>query len=328
VISYARRLVPLVMAAPFGAAISQSVQSPRAPYALTLRIDNDAFDYWRMPWNRPDDEYSSGVHIDYDGGDAPVWARALARNAVACTDGALACRTQRLELGQDIYTPATSAEAPQPAPGSRPNAGWLYLAQTARVLSAARSDEATITVGVTGNPSLARYMQTLVHRVAPAYNRPIDWSNQIGFEPGIIARYEQRRRAVALSAGDIGWDVIPRAGASVGNVSTEADAGVQTRLGWKLPHPWLPQSRATSVSLLAGASERAVARDLFLDGSTFGGGPRVGHEPWVTSGELGIELRYERLTLAYRVQSDSRAYARGPAWHPWASMVGGFTFER
>jgi hypothetical protein len=26
--------------------------------------------------------------------------------------------------------------------------------------------------------------------------------------------------------------------------------------------------------------------------------------------------------------SDTRAYAAGPKWHPWASMVGGVTFDR
>jgi hypothetical protein len=57
------------MAAPLGAAIAQT------PHVLLLRVDNDAFDFWMMPWNRPDEEYSSGVHITYDGGDVPRWAR-------------------------------------------------------------------------------------------------------------------------------------------------------------------------------------------------------------------------------------------------------------
>jgi UDP-galactopyranose mutase len=38
------------MAAPIGAAIAQT------PHALTLRVDNDAFDFWMLPWNRPDEE--------------------------------------------------------------------------------------------------------------------------------------------------------------------------------------------------------------------------------------------------------------------------------
>jgi len=312
---------------PFGAI---AAQSPHTPHSVTLRVDNDAFDFWRMPYNRPDEDYTSGVHITYAGGDAPLWARALMRGLPACAARLASCRTGDTELGQDIYTPALWSDDPKPPPGSRPAAGWLYVESAARALSASRFDELGLTLGVTGHPSLAEFTQTLVHRVAPAYNRPTDWSNQIGFEPGVIIRYEQRRRVdiVSSAAADWGWDFIPRIGAAVGNVSTQADAGFQTRFGWHLPHPWLVDRTAASVSVLAGASEKAVARDLFLDGTTFSRGPRVGHKPFVTSGEVGVELRYRWLNVAYRVQSDSRAYAAGSAWHPWASMVGGVTFDR
>ena len=46
------------MAAPLGAAIAQS-----DPRTLTVRADNDAFDFWMYPWNRPDFEYTSGVPL-------------------------------------------------------------------------------------------------------------------------------------------------------------------------------------------------------------------------------------------------------------------------
>ena len=36
--------------------------------------------------------------------------------------------------------------------------------------------------------------------------------------------------------------------------------------------------------LIDGASARAVARDIFLDGNTFQNGLRVGHEPFVQIG--------------------------------------------
>jgi hypothetical protein len=324
-----------MMAVPCGAAISQSPPAPAATVApsstsrtLTLRIDNDAFDFWRMPYNRPDEDYTSGVHITYGGGDAPLWARHFIKGLPSCTTATGSCRTSRVELGQDIYTAGLTSEDPKPPAGSRPSAGWLYLSDAARVLTARRVDELDVSIGVTGRPSLGEFTQTLVHRLAPAYNRPTDWSNQVGFEPGLIVRYEQRRRAEIVSNEPIGWDFIPRFGASVGNVSTEADVGFQTRIGWMLAHPWLPETPKLRVAILAGASEKAVARDLFLDGNTFPSGEHVGHEPFVTSGELSVELRYQWLMLTYRAQSDSRAYSRGPVWHPWASLVGGVTFDR
>ena len=315
------RCLALTMAAPLGAAVAQS-----APRTLSVRADNDAFDFWMYPWNRPDFEYTSGVHITYDGGDAPRWSRPFLRGVGTCVDRASSCRVGRLELGQDIYTNDASLDAAHKA-AARPNAGWLYLAQSARSLRVARSDEVTLTLGVTGHPSLGEFTQRLAHNAAPRFNRATDWSRRIDFEPGVIARYEQRRR-IMLDSGTFGFDLLPRVAASLGNVLTAGELGFQTRLGWHLQHPWLPASRASGVAIVAGAWGQAVARNLFLDGNTFGDGPRVGHEPFVGSGELGIEVRYQRLSLAYRAVSDMRSYPAGPKWHPWASMVAGLTFDR
>jgi lipid A 3-O-deacylase len=318
-------LLALTMAAPVGAAIAQS-PPPAGQHTLTVRADNDAFDFWMYPWDRPDDEYTSGVHITYDGGDAPSWSRRFLRGAGMCVERVSSCRVARLELGQDIYTNDATVDSAQRA-AARPNAGWLYLAQSARWLRDTRSDEVTLTLGVTGPPSLAELTQRMAHNAAPAFNRPTDWSRRVGFEPGAVVRYEQRRR-LAVDGGTVGVDFLPRAAASLGNVLTAAELGFQTRFGWHLQHPWLPTQRSTGVAIFAGATAQAVARNLFLDGNTFGHGPRVGHEPFTGYGEMGIEMRFRRLDVAYRAVSDRRPYATGPKWHPWASMVAGFTFDR
>jgi hypothetical protein len=307
-----------LMAAPLGAAISQS------PRTLTVRADNDAFDFWMLPWNRPDEEYTSGVHITWSGGDAPWWAQRFLGNTRPCSIGDRACRTGSSEIGQDIYTPSVSVDDPRATPGSRPNAGWLYLSQTARALDADDASDFTLTLGVTGPPSLARYTQQAAHHAAPAFNRPTDWSQQISFEPGVMARYERRHR-VALGES---VDLVPRAGASVGNVITQADAGVQIRAGWNLPHPWLMDDPTWALTFSAGVGGSAVARNLFLDGNSFSSSPRVGHAPFVGSGELGVELRFGRFLAAYRAVTETRSYARAPSWHPWSSLVGAVTFDR
>jgi hypothetical protein len=68
-----------------------------------------------------------------------------------------------------------------------------------------------------------------------------------------------------------------------------------------------------------------VARDTFLDGNSFGDSPRAGHDPFIVSGETGLTLGDGGATVAYRALSESRSYAAGPAWHPWASLIAGFT---
>lgn len=315
------------MAVPIGAAFSQSAPAS-APHTLSLRIDNDAFDFWMAPWNRPDEEYTSGVHITYDGGDAPRWARFALKSRGACTTATSSCRSGGVEIGQDIYTPSVSLQDPHAGAGTRPNAGWLYVSQHAAALDAAASRDFSIALGVTGPPSLAQTTQRLAHDVAPAFNRPTDWSREIEFEPGLIAKYEMKHRFAAVDATGTGIELVPRLSGSAGNILTLAEAGFQTRLGWHLAHPWLPTPGGFGLSLLAGAFGQGVARNIFLDGNTFASSPHVGHEPFVGGGEAGIELRYGGARLSYRAVSQTREWSGGPRWHPWSSLAGSFTFGR
>ena len=231
-----------------------------------------------------------------------------------------------VEIGQDIYTPTVSSAGTAPTT-ARPNAGWLYVSEAAEWLTTGRSDALTFTLGVTGGPSLARWTQHIAHSVGPAYNRPTDWSRQVAFEPGAIARFEHAARFATPASAPLGIDFVPHAGASLGNVLTAADAGARLRSGWRLSHPWLPPARDAGFNLVIGASARAVARDLFLDGNTFQGGPRVGHESLVESGEAGFDFHVHGVSLGYRAVTDSRAYRTGPKWHPWASMTGSITMQ-
>jgi hypothetical protein len=66
---------------------------------------------------------------------------------------------------------------------------------------------------------------------------------------------------------------------------------------------------------------------MFLDGNTFQDGPRVGHEPFVRTGEAGFEIHVRGVALGYRGVTDSRAYRGGPRWHPWGSMTGSVTID-
>jgi hypothetical protein len=303
------------------AALPASVAVAQTPQTITLRIDNDAFDFWMLPWNRPDEEYSSGVHITYDGGDAPWWSRRMLRQLVPCTTSNRDCRMGRAEIGQDLYTPATSKSNPFPAAGSRPNAGWLYLSQTARSLRRTFR-RAHLTLGVTGGPSLVHADPRSQRRADVQSSERLDRTGY--FRPASSSKYECG--AARLDDRAIGFDVIPRMSVTAGNVSTNAEVGVQTRTGWHLRHPWLPRDGPLEISLTGGISARAVARDLFLDGNTFSDGPHVGHETFVGSGEIGVQMRFRALSLAYRAVNDTRSYPAGPKWHPWASIVGAVFF--
>src|SRR5262249_6740024 len=162
-------------------------------------------------------------------------------------------------------------------PGTRPNAGWLYYTDELRRENPSSGESLQLTFGVTGPPSLGSYMQARAHAFAPRLNRPIDWSSQIQFEPGVIVRYQPQQMLRSAEAGRFGAQLLPSASVSVGNVLTEATGAVQARLGFQLDQPWrlAQQATAPELAVYASATGHAIAHDMFLDGNTFRDSPSV-----------------------------------------------------
>jgi len=296
---------------------------------LTLRVDNDAFDFWEPAWDRPDEDYTSGVRIVYDNAWKPWWSSKIWTRVPRCNGSATPCVTSTAWIGQDTYTAERDSNENLETVGARPSAGWLYYGEEYRRVSADRADLLDLTFGVTGPPSLAQYTQELAHSFAPTLNGPIDWKHQLAFEPGVIAAYEHDEIVTVLSLDAVALQVIPSATATVGNVLTEGTAKVQARLGYNMKNPWLPALKDSPIEFAATASiaGNAVARDLFLDGNTFRKGPRVGHEPFYGERDLGLSLTNGSFTIGYRTVFDARTYATGRP-HAWSSLIAGWALHR
>ena len=184
---------------------------------MRVRADNDAFDFWMPAWDRPDEEYTSGVKGTLEYAGQAWWGRFLNGTLAPCGAGVDRCATRTYSLGQDIYTGALQDGQTTPPAGSRPPAGWLYLEEKNRAATTNSLNETSLTLGVTGPPSLAEFTQRTVHSIAPVLNRPIDWNDQIPFEPGAVVRYERTQRVLATDDGArFGADLEPHAGASLG----------------------------------------------------------------------------------------------------------------
>lgn len=295
---------------------------PQLPRVLTIRADNDAFDFWQPPAIRSDEEYTSGAFLAWTGGDAPAWARRFAPSVIPCGPGVAHCRTRSTEIGQMMYTPRRTIAHPDPPPGSRMNAGWLYVADAARFIDGRRLNEVGVTLGVTGDESLAHFSQHALHELVPAFKRPVDWHRQIGFEPGIIARYAHVRWLGLGSAGALSFDAEPKIELEAGNVSTAAATDLHVRGGWRLPHPWIPAAAdaPASITVTFGGFTRFVARDLFLDGNTFGPRDGVGHTPVVNTIDGTVSAQRGRYGFVFGVSSEGRTYRTGPAKHTWGTM--------
>jgi hypothetical protein len=305
-----------VLAACAGALLSPG--GAQGQRAVTLRADNDAFNFWQMPWVRTDEEYTSGVQagLVYDG--AAGWGRRWARGGRACGASAANCVSHSYTLGQDIYTGERLKGRPQAIPGERPDAGVLWIAARQRTSGQRTTTDLGFTLGVIGKPSLAEDMQRLFHTIAPRLNRPITWGRQMPAEPVFAIALDHSRR---WGAGAL--QLQPHAGASFGTLLTEARAGAGARLErtFTLPFKRAVLAGPFSIALASDAQLRAVARNAALSGAFFRKGPSVELRPLVTEYAGGLHLGWRTLDASWTAHSTSAEHVGRRAPHSWSTLA-------
>lgn len=225
-------------------------------------------------------------------------------------------------FGQKIFTPE-DITIKQRQDFTRPYAGWLYgsFGRVNKTKNHLNSFEANL--GVVGPASMAEDIQTMWHELIDS-PRPEGWDNQLKNEPGLVLSYEYKRRNIELYEEATGklsdeptgyvLDLTPHVGASIGNVYSFAAAGGTLRFGKDLPDDngpprirptiggsgFLNPDEKSSFYLFAGVEGRAVARNIFLDGNTFGGSPRVDKKILVGDAQAGIVfMPHDKLRLSF-----------------------------
>jgi len=286
---------------------SGSTERARAAPVVTLYIENDSF-------TGSDQNYTSGLKMSWLSADLVDWGQQGWRkrfvDLLPFVNRPGGQKNFGFALGQNIYTPRDIA-TPTPDPTDRPYAGWTYLELAFISKTPAVSDRLSLQAGIVGPSSLAKESQRTVHRLIGSV-RPEGWDYQLRNELGVNVGYERRWRLFARSLlQTFGVDLIPHAGASLGNVQTYANAGGTVRFGLNLPSdfgvqlarpgsvggspaddldPRVALDRNFSLFAFGAADGRAVARDIFLDGNTFRTSRSVDKKPFVTDLSAGIGL--------------------------------------
>lgn len=289
-------------------------QGPELARSVRVTAENDYLDFWRPPDRRPDDNYTQGARVAADLAAAPaVVQRRFCGQRRSCGT--------TLELGQDMYTP--TEDAVRSLPGQRPYAGWLYVRGASIAVTQHDRRSAEIILGVTGPASFAGQAQEAFHHLVHGFRRPLGWSNQLPTELDGALRAEDARYIAPSGAAHQWVDLVPAAHLTVGTLRTAVGASARARVGIGLTHPWLadPERRWWEAYLFVGGQTEAVARDLFLDGSTFHRSVHVSREPVVGAWERGVGVRLWRLGLEYRAVSQGREYRTGPAVHPFGGIT-------
>lgn len=311
----------------------------RAAPVFTAYFENDTF-------SGTDQHYTNGFKLSWLSADLGHWGQTGWRKAwlevLPFVNRAEGQKNLGLAFGQNIYTPGDIA-ATNPDPRDRPYAGWSYLELAFVSKTPAVSDTIAIQAGLVGPHSLAEDTQRIVHRLSGSI-RPRGWDYQLRDEIGINVVYERRWRLYARALlQTLGVDLVPHAGASLGNVQAYANAGGTLRLGLNLPSdfgvqlarpgsvggtpaddldPRVALDRNFSAFVFGAADGRAVARDIFLDGNTFRRSRSVNKEPFVAdlSGGAGFIAGPWQLTYTQVWRTREFRAQRG-AWNNFGSLT-------
>lgn len=270
-------------------------------WGVALTVENDMF----VPGGGTDRYYTQGMKLSVLTGDRSGGSlgQALLRLVPEDERGKWRLRTG-FGLGQHMYTPEDK-NAVVPDPADRPYAGWLYGSYSGVAYTPDIVAGLEVQVGVVGPDAHAGPLQNWWHEVigAPPVN---GWASELDNEIGLNLHGEYRSR---LTEPREGWgvDVIGIGTAALGNVETSLGAGAVARVGYNLgddfgPPRLRPGPAATeffeggeaAAYLFAGVYGRVVARDIFLDGNTFGDTPSVPREALVPEYTLGAVLRTPR----------------------------------
>lgn len=287
---------------------------------LTLSLENDLYASGR------DENYTNGVRLSYFNADfdVPAWARRLGEiypgfrlnDATAIT----------YSIGQNLYTPRNiKIEAPQP--DDRPWAAWLYGSVGLVTVTDNHLDELELSLGVVGPAAGGKMVQRFVHNYISDSDEPRGWGNQIKNEPGIIISWERRwPHYMAERIGEgLFFSASPHIGTSLGNIYTHAEGGISFRLSpyddrfADLPARVRPAMPGTgyypspedgwSWAVFAGATGRAVGRNIFLDGNSFRNDtPSVDTKHFVYDIDFGADLILGENRLSYTVVRRSKEF--------------------
>jgi hypothetical protein len=284
-----------------GGSLLTSDSGRAAPVAARLTLDNDQFDFWMPPDQRPDFAYTHGTEIVLRFASAP---RVLARLAPRALMGSPAGGPLALEIEtrQSIYSPLG-------LPPERPFAGWLELAIGLVSESRAGRRELRLHAGVTGPPSGADRVQAYFHRHydhIPA----LDWSNQLPFEPGLDL--ELATHSLGYARGrPAGWHIAagPALRARAGIPATDLRLGFEATAGFAPPSPWGGRGGARATPrLYLRASPRLdlVLRDEFLAGTLLRASPRVDARALIPESEIGLGVGWSGFRLEWRIERRAR----------------------
>lgn len=319
-------------------------------WTLNLYLENDLF-------GETDRNYTNGIRLSWvspnlesfrDDPAVPPWLNKVNDRfdrLLGFKEGLT--RNVVVSLGQKMYTPQTR-DAEGLLVDERPYAGYLYLGFAYHTRTADRLDTVEVDLGIVGPSALGEQAQDAIHDLR-GFDKFQGWDNQLPDEPTINLAYENKRRLFkhGLPYG-LEHDFISHAGVALGNVAIYANAGAEYRFGWDLPEDFgtsavrpggdnsapgkgdirLRQNKALIYGLhgFISMDGRAVARDIFIDGSTWKDSHSLDREYLVADIAVGVSLLIGDWKLSYAQVFRTREFKSQPHSHEYGSLALSYTW--
>ena len=294
-----------------------------------------------------DDYFSNGWILSWSSRGADRWEDLVPGGLAAVIDGmpfmdrAPSQKRLTIALSQLIFTPS-DIENPELIVDDEPYAGALLLA-----VSSSAQDERTLTAwqvvtGVVGPASLAEETQDYVHKTVGAPEAR-GWAHQLDDEFILNLHFQHKRKfRVAGEAEGWGFEWGGVAAAAAGNLTTQVDAGLEIRMGWRLPPGFDPDpigravltpgylaegiDRPASVHVFASAAARGWARFIFLDGNAWKESHSIDRNTWTVVFGAGITAAYHRVRVTLEFGATSRPAEGAGGYESFGGFTLAYTF--
>lgn len=206
----------------------------------------------------------------------------------------------------------------------RGNSKFLSMRSTPTV------DTVIIGLGMIGPEALGEQLQSGWHQIFNGV-RPEGWSNQLKSEVGLLLHADRKWRIQSSSKDSfLAHEVDTSLGVDLGNIYSQAEAGISGRLGFGLPETFYDESIDSygttffgirGFYFFASANYKWVIHNIFIAGNTYrnshglvherlqydlksGIGARIGGSKW----DVNAELYWNNQSKEFNNQVGSHSY--------------------
>lgn len=227
----------------------------------------------------------------------------------------------KISLAQDIYTPYSRTNPPDI--GDHPYGGYLRLNFGLSHRQESLLENIVLSAGMVGPSSVAYETQKFIHYLT---NNPIfyGWGTQLKSEFILNLDYQLIKKIYLWDSRYISSDILPALDVALGNADTHFSLGGRWRIGYNLDSDFgvnkvnssfsggMPYNNRFSFYVFGGISGRYQARNIFIQGNSFGKSTGIDMEYLIYDGEIGGALLYRGFRLAYTFTHTSKTFRTEP----------------